>query len=119
MRVLREAPGGKITLNVNAILTEQLARYGLNDVIQGLRQLAERGQIEFTGTAMYHPILPFIPRDEVFKQIKLNPDVSRRYFGEVYRRTGFSPPEMCYSHNVGSSCRKSQTLLPTMSSLLQ
>jgi len=100
VRTLREAPGGKITLNISGVLTEQLARYGLDDVIDGLRELAERGQIEFTGSAMYHPILPLIPREEVIRQIKLNTDVNRHYFGEVYKPVGFFPPEMCYSYEV-------------------
>jgi alpha-amylase/alpha-mannosidase (GH57 family) len=103
VHVLREAPGGKITLNINAVLTEQLARYGLDDVIRGLRELAERGQIEFTGSAMYHPILPLIPKDEVIRQVKLNTDVNQRYFGEIYKPTGFFPPEMCYSHEVAQT----------------
>jgi hypothetical protein len=100
VRVLKEAPAGKITLNINAVLTEQLARYGLDDVIRGLRDLAERGRIEFTGSAMYHPILPLIPRDEIVRQVKLNSDVNQHYFGEVYRPAGFFPPEMCYSYEV-------------------
>jgi hypothetical protein len=103
VRVLREAPGGKITLNINAVLTEQLARYGLDDVIRGLRELAEQGQIEFTGSAMYHPILPLIPRDEVIRQIKLNTDVNQRYFGKIYKPAGFFPPEMCYSYGVAQT----------------
>jgi len=103
VRVLKEAPAGKITLNINAVLTEQLARYGLDDVIRGLRDLAERGQIEFTGSAMYHPILPLIPREEIIRQIKLNNDVNKRYFGEVYKPAGFFPPEMCYSYEVAQT----------------
>jgi hypothetical protein len=103
VRVLKEAPGAKITLNISAVLTEKFARYGLADVIQGLSQLAERGQIEFTGSAMYHPILPLVPRDEVIRQIKLNTDINRRYFGEVYKPTGFFPPEMCYSYEVAQT----------------
>jgi len=103
VRVLREAPGGKITLNISAVLTEQLARYGLNDVIRGLCELAERGQIEFTGSAMYHPILPLIPKDEVIRQVKLNTDVNQHYFGEIYKPTGFFPPEMCYSYEVAQT----------------
>jgi len=103
VRVLQEAPAGRITLNINAVLTEQLARYGLEDVIKGLRELAERGQVEFTASAIYHPILPLIPRDEVIRQIKLNTDVNRRHFGEVYRPVGFFPPEMCYSYEVAQA----------------
>ncbi|MGQ9545677.1 MAG: hypothetical protein ACUVTR_00705 [Dehalococcoidia bacterium] len=101
--VLKKAPGGKITLNINAVLTEQLARYGLDDVIRGLRELAEGGQIEFTGSAMHHPILPLIPRDEVIRQVRLNNEVNQRYFGEVYRPAGFFPPEMCYSYEVAQT----------------
>jgi predicted glycosyl hydrolase (DUF1957 family) len=103
VRVLTEAPACKITLNISAVLTEQLARYGLTDVIQGLRELAKRGQIEFTGSAMYHPILPLIPRDEVVRQVRLNNDINRHYFGEVYRPVGFFPPEMCYSYEVAQT----------------
>jgi hypothetical protein len=103
VRVLREAPAGKITLNISGTLTEQLARYGLDDVIRGLRELAERGRIEFTGSAMYHPILPLIPKEEVIRQIKLNTDINQRYFGEVYEPTGFFPPEMCYNYEVAQT----------------
>ncbi len=100
IQTLKDAPGSRITLNINAVLTEQLARYGLDDVIQGLRELAERGQIEFTGSAIYHPILPLIPRDEVIRQINLNTKVNKHYFGDVYNPDGFFPPEMCYSYEV-------------------
>jgi predicted glycosyl hydrolase (DUF1957 family) len=103
VRVLREAPRAKITLNISAVLTEHLVRYGLNDVIRDLGELAERGQVEFTGSAMYHPILPLIPKEEVIRQIKLNTDVNRRYFGEIYKPTGFFPPEMCYSYEVAQT----------------
>jgi alpha-amylase/alpha-mannosidase (GH57 family) len=103
VRTLREAPGGKVTLNISGVLTEQLARYGLDDVIRGLRELAERGQVEFTGSAMYHPILPLIPKDEVIRQIKLNTDVNHHHFGELYKPVGFFPPEMCYSHEVAQT----------------
>jgi hypothetical protein len=103
VRVLSQAPDGRITLNINGVLTEQLARYGLDDVIRGVRELAERGQIEFTGSAMYHPILPLIPKDEVVRQIRLNNEVNQHYFGEVYKPTGFFPPEMCYSYEVAQT----------------
>lgn len=105
VRVLKAYPSAKITLNINACLTEQLARYGLTDVIDGLRDLAERGQIEFTGSAMFHPILPLIPREEIVRQIELNTAVNRRYFGDIYRPEGFFPPEMCYSAAVAEVVR--------------
>jgi hypothetical protein len=100
VRVLNRFPDSKITLNINAVLTEFLASFGLDDVITGLRTLAERGQIEFTGSAIYHPILPLIPEDEVIRQVTLNTEVNKHYFGEVYNPKGFFPPEMCYSDDI-------------------
>ncbi|MEA1958096.1 MAG: hypothetical protein U9N44_00255, partial [Chloroflexota bacterium] len=81
--ILSRRPNGRVTLNISACLIEQLDRYGLNDVIDGLRSLAGCGQIEFTASAMYHPILPLIPRSEVVRQIELNTAVNRRFFGDV------------------------------------
>ena len=104
--VLNTNPNGKITLNINAVLTEFLAIYGFTDVINGLRKLAEQDQIEFTGSAMYHPILPLIPEDEVIRQIKLNTEVNKHYFGDIYSPHGFFPPEMCYSNKIAQIVAK-------------
>ncbi len=98
--ILENNPKGKITLNISAVLTEHLARYGYEDVIGGLGKLAEKGQIEFTGSAMYHPILPLVPEAEVIRQIELNTKVNRYYFGEIYNPRGFFPPEMGYSFDI-------------------
>ncbi len=104
--VLENRPNGKITLNISAVLTQQLARYGYRDVIDGLSGLAEKGQIEFTASAMYHPILPLIPEDEAVRQIKLNTEINKYYFGEIYKPRGFFPPEMCYSFDVAKIAAK-------------
>lgn len=98
--ILKAYPSAKISLNINACLTDQLYRYHLKDVIHGLRDLAENGQIEFTGSAMYHPVLPLIPEKEVIRQIQLNTEINQRYFGKVFDPKGFFPPEMCYSSEV-------------------
>ncbi len=98
--ILLRHPTARVTLNISACLTQQLDRYGLHDVIDGLRTLAERGQVELTGSAMYHPILPLIPAAEMRRQIELNTQVNRQYFGEAYEPRGFFPPEMCYSFEV-------------------
>jgi len=98
--ILRQYPEAKVTLNVTACLTEQLDRFGLGDVIKGLRELVERGQVELTGSAKYHPILPLIPEDEVRRQIELNTETNRAFFGDAYRPRGFFPPEMAVSRRV-------------------
>jgi predicted glycosyl hydrolase (DUF1957 family) len=93
----------RLTLDINASLTERLDRYGLNDVIDGLRRLVERGQIELTASAMYHPVMPLLPHSEMARQIVLNTEVNRKYFGEAYKPVGFFPPEMCYSKEVAQT----------------
>jgi predicted glycosyl hydrolase (DUF1957 family) len=103
IEVLGRNQTARITLDINASLTERLDRYGLSDVIDGLRRLAERGQIELTASAMYHPILPLLPHSEMARQIALNTEVNRKYFGEIYKPAGFCPPEMCYSKEVAQT----------------
>jgi predicted glycosyl hydrolase (DUF1957 family) len=98
--ILDRHPDAKVTLNINACLTEQLDRYGLGDVIAGIRALAERGQLELTGTAKYHPILPLIPEEEVRRQIELDAETNRAFFGDAYKPRGFFPPGMCINRRV-------------------
>ena len=100
LEVLNEYPNARVTINFNGVLTDMLMDCGHIDVIEGLRKLAEIGQLEFTGTGKYHPILPLIPREEVKRQIDLNTQTNRRSFGNSYAPQGFFPPEMCYSQDI-------------------
>lgn len=100
---LRKNPRAKITLNINAGLTEQLAEHGYNDVIDGIKFLLERGQIELTETAKYHPFLPLTPYAEILRQINLNFETNRHFFGPAYKPVGFFPPEMAYNHRVADA----------------
>ena len=74
-------PRAKITLNINSILCELWETYGHVDVLQGIRDLVERGQIELTGSAKFHPLLPKLPKEQVVRQIKLNEISLNKYFG--------------------------------------
>ncbi|MFH0853507.1 MAG: hypothetical protein V1853_03815 [bacterium] len=94
INILKRNKQVKITLNINGSLSEQLSRLGYLDVIEGIRFCAERGQIEFTGSAKYHGILPLLPIEEVRRQIRLNNEVNRIIFGDIYHPRGFFPPEM-------------------------
>ncbi|NIT04485.1 hypothetical protein GTO10_06340 [Candidatus Saccharibacteria bacterium] len=93
----------KVTLNVPASLTEHLAKQGFNDLLDGIRRLAERGQVELTGSAAYHPLLSRIPFSEISRQVRLNEDINRELIGRVYKPQGFFPPEMGYSEKVGDA----------------
>ncbi len=100
VELFRNLPYAKVTVNINAVLAELLGEHGMSDVIDGLRELAEQGVVEFTGSAKYHPILPLIPREEMLNQIALNHQANERFFGKSYLPRGFFSPEMCYSHEI-------------------
>jgi hypothetical protein len=88
------------TINMNGVLTELLHQHNFGDVIEGFRELAERGQVELVESGKYHPILPLLPEAEVARQIELNHGTNRRFFGEVYQPKGFFPPEMAYGRRM-------------------
>lgn len=99
-------PKAKLTLNINACLTEMLAENGCEDVIKHIRTLLERGQLELTASAKYHPFLPKLPEEQIIRQVKLNEETNRKYFGPAYQPKGFFPPEMGYDHHVGNTVQK-------------
>lgn len=100
LRVFEEHPNARLTVNINGVLTDMLRDCGHTDVIDGLKRLAGKEQLEFTGTGKYHPILPLLPEKEVKRQIDLNTQTNRRFFGKAYTPWGFFPPEMCYSSDI-------------------
>ncbi len=97
---LKRVPRAKVTLNISALLLEFWDKYGHHDVIEGFRELLKKGQIELTGSAKYHPLLPRLPRDEIVRQIELSNETLKNYFGDLYQPKGFFPPEMAYSRKV-------------------
>jgi hypothetical protein len=94
--VFAQHPHAKAAVNINGVLTEMLYESGYEDVIDGLRELGLRGQIEFVGSAKYHAILPLINDHEQRRQIRRNHLTNRHFFGDAYQPRGFFPPEMCY-----------------------
>ncbi len=100
---LRDHPRIKLTLNIAGSLTEQLVAHGHKRVIHGLKELAERGQIELMGMPIYHPIIPFLSPDELARQVTRNTEVNRSAFGAAYHPTGFFPPELAVNHPTGQA----------------
>ena len=97
---LKENPNAKLTLNINACLTELLVENGFQALISDIKDSAQKGQIEFTGSAKYHAFLPLLPENEIKRQIELNQTTNQKYFGRVYNPKGFFSPEMAYSEKV-------------------
>jgi alpha-amylase/alpha-mannosidase (GH57 family) len=97
---MKEVPQAKLTMNITGGLTELLDKFGYRDVIADIRELLERGQLELTGTAMYHPLLPKLPDGEIVRQIKLDRETNKHYFGDAYKPRGFFPPEAAYDRRL-------------------
>ena len=85
----KKHPQAKITLNINATLTEQLAANGEMPLLRALGLLAKRGQIEFVGSAKYHAILPLIPLKETVRQIELNNLANKNILASHIIQKGF------------------------------
>lgn len=100
IQTLKNYPQSRITLNINAALSEQLLGRGYKDLIDDIIFVAGRGQIEFTDSAKYHALLPFLEKDEIIRQIKLNRETNQKIFGSVYNPVGFFPPEMAYDPSL-------------------
>ncbi|MCS7135055.1 MAG: hypothetical protein NZ893_01275 [Candidatus Aenigmarchaeota archaeon] len=106
IKLYKEHPSCKFTLNINASLTLLLQEHELTDVIEGFKELAERGQLEFVGTTAYHTLCPLLPEKEIMRQIKLNDKINRKAFGKSYKPKGFWLPEMAYAPSVTPSIAK-------------
>jgi alpha-amylase/alpha-mannosidase (GH57 family) len=102
IRVFKEHPRARASVNVNGVLLEMFQHQGAPDVVQGMRELIASGQWEVTGTAKYHVILPLVPPDEAARQIELQKACLREYLHVEPRAAarGFFPPEMCYSPEI-------------------
>ncbi|KKQ96861.1 MAG: Alpha-amylase/alpha-mannosidase [Parcubacteria group bacterium GW2011_GWC2_39_11] len=93
-RLFLENPRAKITMNISGILFELFEKNGQNDIIEMIKKLFDQGRLEVTGSAKYHPLLPFLPKQEIIRQIKLNEETLCHYLGKNFRPNGFFPPEM-------------------------
>ncbi|OGD86787.1 hypothetical protein A2Z23_02425 [Candidatus Curtissbacteria bacterium RBG_16_39_7] len=106
LAVLKSHPREKITVNFSGCLTELLVACGYSDVIRNVKFLAGRDQIEFTASAKYHPFLPLLSHKEVLRQIRLNEETNKKFFGRVYAPRGFYSPEAGFSFELAKLVRK-------------
>ncbi len=92
----------RIVVNISGVLTNLLASRGYSDILDMMLKLTKNKQIELVGSAMYHPILPLLPDAEIHRQIMLNEEANRTYFGSLYRPSGFFAPEMAVSPELAT-----------------
>ena len=105
-RMIEEYDNAKICLNINGVLVDLFYEFGLGETMNLLKNLVSENKIEIVGTAKYHPILPLIPRKEIYRQIKMNEEINQKEFGNSWVRKGFFPPEMAISSTVAKIVRE-------------
>ena len=99
-RKLLENSNLRISININASLSEMLLEYEGEEVIDNLKLLGESNQIEFLESACYHPILPIIEPEYQKIQINLNRKLNNKIFGSSFNPKGFFPPELAVNHEL-------------------
>ncbi len=99
IKILKESRKAKIVANINASLLEHLEEWGYHQLIFDIYKLAQKGKIELTLSAAYHPVLPLVPYKEAIRQIKISQKIYKRFFPQI-KIKGFFFPEMVYDKKV-------------------
>ncbi len=103
---IQENKNVRLTLNVTGALLELFDKYGYRDLIEILREVGREGRVEFTGSAKYHALLPFLEESEIIRQIKINDETMRFFLEDAYMPVGFFPPEMAYKEALAPIVEK-------------
>ncbi len=106
VKTLKKYPRHSLTLNITGCLTEYLNQIGFTELIEDIKKLVDKGQIELVGSVAFHPLLPLIPKQEAERQIKVNDQINKKYFGKYYKPKGFYLPEMAYSKEVAKLVKR-------------
>jgi len=106
VRALEDNPKIKFTMNISGCLFLRWEELGYFDLIDRLRKMVEKKQLEITGTAAYHPALPLVSDKEAELQIKENEKILKSHLGENFKPRGFFMPEMMYGKDVARIIKK-------------
>ncbi len=96
----------KFTINITGCLLERLEILGYRELINDLKEMLASGQIELTGSAAFHPLLAMLPDKEIIRQIKINEEILKKYFGKKFKTKGFFIPEAAYGIKVAKIVKK-------------
>jgi len=86
----------KFTLNINYSLVEQL-HSDYAEIIEAIGNASALGNLEMTGSAAYHAILPLLEHGEVHRQVRRNSEEISRVLQREFKPEGVFPPEMAFS----------------------
>lgn len=96
LRGLEEHPDTKFTFNISGSLLLRWEDLGYEKLFTRVKHLINKKQLELTGSAAYHPILPLLSDQEIIWQIKENEKIIKRLIDKNIKLTGFFLPEMAY-----------------------
>ncbi|MEK7558141.1 MAG: polysaccharide deacetylase family protein [Patescibacteria group bacterium] len=96
----------KFTINISGCLLDKIASLGYDNLINDINSLVAKKQIELVGSAAFHPILAFLPDEEIQRQIEINEQILKKHFGNNFQQQGFFIPEATYNSRVAKIIKK-------------
>lgn len=106
LAILKKNPTGRLTINLDGCLVDQLLWFGFKDVIADLKELIQKGQVELVSSVKYHAFLPFIPEFEIIRRIKAGFLTNQKIFGENWNSGGFFPNELAVNPKIVKVAKK-------------
>ncbi|HBY99899.1 MAG TPA: hypothetical protein DEO84_01135 [candidate division Zixibacteria bacterium] len=103
LRIFTQNPEYKFSVNLPGSTVELLIRTGFGQVIDKIAELADRGQVDFTMTPKFQPVIPFLNEEDVARQIEASNKICKRYFGINYAPRGLYSPYLAYSQAVSKT----------------
>lgn len=103
IKIFEQLPRVPFTLNLPGSTVELLIKTGFGQLIKKLARLAERGQVDFTMTPNYQPLIPLFEDEDIDRQIDAHNKICERYFGIYYKPQGLYSPYLSYSLKTGKT----------------
>jgi hypothetical protein len=100
------SPTARISVNFTGVLLDLLDEFGHREVIEMYKEAALQGRVELVGSAKYHAILPLLPPAEAFRQVEINNETNRKFFGDLYTGRGIFLPEEAWSPELAPVLEK-------------
>ena len=103
VKIFEQLPKVSFTVNLPGSTIDLLIKTGFGQLIKKFAKLAERGQVDFTMTPRYQPIIPIFDDDVVDRQIDAHNKTCERYFGIYYKPQGLYSPYLSYNQKTGKT----------------
>jgi len=100
LKVFEQNPKLSTTINLPGSTIDLLIKTGFGKIVNSIAKLAERGQIDFTMTPSFQPMIPLIDDDDLDRQVLAHNKICERYFGIYYKPQGLYSPYLAHSPKV-------------------